>query len=249
MRGDQHVYISLTTAGLLIAPWLTVLDPALIAVLLFGVFVGSLAPDADAADAAIFHGRIGGVKGKRGQIVNGLAVALPVFGYTIRYLIYYPLSLVFTLILRKSYRHRHRGLLHSFAGVALTSLILSGYLALILTWLGVSLALLPAFGCAFFAGCILHLIEDTCTPAGVAWLYPFSRRRVAGRVRARGLVEVRPAAFTIVLAIAAAGFAVAPFVTTTPIQELGFFALVAALVLWLLFMLVSRVRPEQAPNR
>ena len=242
MRGDQHVYISLTTAGLLIAPWLTVLDPALIAVLLFGVFVGSLAPDADAADAAIFHGRIGGVKGKRGQIVNGLAVALPVFGYTIRYLIYYPLSLVFTLILRKSYRHRHRGLLHSLPGVGLTSLLLSGYLAIILMLLGVSLALLPAFGAAFFAGCILHLVEDTCTPAGVAWLYPFSRRRLAGSVRAWGNLEVRPAVFAIILALAAVTVLIAPVVTSATAEELRLLAPLAALLLWVLFILTCRVR-------
>ncbi len=242
MRGDQHVYISLTTAGLLIAPWLTVLDPALIAVLLFGVFVGSLAPDADAADAAIFHGRIGGVKGKRGQIVNGLAVALPVFGYTIRYLIYYPLSLVFTLILRKSYRHRHRGLLHSLPGVGLTSLLLSGYLAIILMLLGVSLALLPAFGAAFFAGCILHLVEDTCTPAGVAWLYPFSRRRLAGSVRAWGNLEARPTVFAIILALATVTVLIAPVVTSATAEELRLLAPFIALLLWVFFILTCRVR-------
>ncbi len=245
MRGDQHVSLSLATAGLLIAPWAPVLDPGLIAVLLFGVFIGSLAPDADAVDAAIFNGRIGGVKGKRGQVVNGLAVVLPVFGYTIRYLIYYPLSLIFSLLLRKSYRHRHRGLLHSFAGVGLTSLILGGYLALIITWLGGPLALLPAFGCAFFAGCVLHLMEDTCTPAGIAWLYPFSRRRMAGRVRTQGGFEVRPTAFAIVLAAAAAGMLVAPFVTGAAPEDLGGLALVGTPLLWLLFMLVSRVRRER----
>ncbi|MCK8517887.1 metal-dependent hydrolase [Methanoculleus sp. 7T] len=245
MRGDQHVYLSLTTAGLLIAPWLPALDPALIAVLFFGVFVGSLAPDADAVDAAIFNGRIGGVKGKRGQVLNGLAVVLPVFGYTIRYLIYYPLSLIFSLVLRKSYRHRHRGLLHSFAGVGLTSLILSGYLTLIFTWLGGPFALIPAFGCAFFAGCVLHLIEDTCTPAGVAWLYPFSRRRVAGRVRTQGDLEVRPTAFAIILALAAAGMLVAQFATSATPEELKRLALGGTLALWLIFMLVCRVRPQR----
>lgn len=245
MRGDQHVYLSLTTAGLLIAPWLPILDPALIATLLFGVFVGSLAPDADAVDAAIFNGRIGGVKGKRGQVLNGLAVVLPIFGYTIRYLIYYPLSLIFSLVLRKSYRHRHRGLLHSFAGVGLTSLILSGYLTLIFTWLEGPLALVPVFGCAFFAGCVLHLMEDTCTPAGVAWFYPFSRRRVAGRVRAQGDLEVRPTAFAVVLALAAAGILVAPFVTSATPEELRRLALGGTLVLWLIFMLVCRVRRER----
>ena len=241
MRGDQHVSLSLATAGFLIAPWVPVIDPVLIAVLLFGVFVGSLAPDADAVDAAIFNGRIGGAKGKRGQVLNGLAVVLPVFGYTIRYLIYYPLSLIFSLLLRKSYRHRHRGLLHSFSGVGLTSLILSGYLALILTWIGAPLTLLPAFGCAFFAGCVLHLVEDTCTPAGIAWLYPFSRRRMAGRVRTQGAPEVRPAVFAIVLTAAAAGMLVAPVVTPVSPAELGHLALVGTPVLWLLFMLVSRV--------
>ncbi|MDD3932336.1 MAG: metal-dependent hydrolase [Methanoculleus sp.] len=245
MRGDQHVSLSLATAGLLIAPWAPVLDPTLIAVLLFGTFVGSLAPDADAVDAAIFNGRIGGAKGKRGQVLNGLAVVLPVFGYTIRYLIYYPLSLIFSLLLRKSYRHRHRGLLHSFAGVGLTSLILCGYLALILTWLEWPLSLLPAFGCAFFAGCVLHLVEDTCTPAGIAWLYPFSRRRMAGRVRPQGDFEVRPTAFAIVLAAAAGGMLIAPFVIATPPGELGRLALIGTPLLWLLFMLVCRVRRER----
>ena len=244
MRGDQHVSLSLATAGLFIAPWVTVLDPILSAVLLFGVFVGSLAPDADAADAAIFNGRIGGMKGKRGQALNGVAVVLPIFGYTIRYLIYYPLSLIFSLLLRKSYQHRHRGLLHSFSGVGLTSLILSGYLALILTWLGWPLALLPAFGGAFFAGCVLHLMEDTCTPAGVAWLYPFSRRRMAGRVRTQGDFEVRPVAFTIVLVSAAAGLLITPFVTPVPLEALRLLALVGTPLLWLLFMLICRAKPQ-----
>ncbi|WP_155937301.1 metal-dependent hydrolase [Methanoculleus sp. MH98A] len=73
MRGDQHVSLSLATAAFLIAPWATAIDAAAIAVLLSGVFIGSLAPDADAVDAAIFNGRIAGAKGKRGQVVNGFA--------------------------------------------------------------------------------------------------------------------------------------------------------------------------------
>lgn len=245
MRGDQHVSLSLATAGLLIAPLVTTIDPVLIAVLLFGVFIGSLAPDADAADAAIFNGRIGGVRGKKGQILNGFAVVLPIFGYTIRYLIYYPLSLIFSLILRKSYHHRHRGLLHSLPGVGLTSLILTVYLLLIFTWLGVSPRFLPAFGCAFFAGCILHLMEDTCTPGGVAWLYPFSRRRIAGHVKTQGNLEVRPAAFTIVLALTTVGILIAPLVTTASPEDLWYLALAATSILWLFFILVSRVRPQR----
>lgn len=245
MRGDQHVSLSLTTAALLIAPNLSTIDPFTAVVLLFGTFVGSVAPDADAADAAIFNGRISGAKGKRGQVINGLAVVLPIFGYTIRYLIYYPISLVFTLLLRKNYRHRHRGLLHSLPGVGLTTLILSAYLAVLLAWLGLSLALLPAFGCGFFGGSVLHLLEDACTPSGVAWLYPLSRRRVSGRVRAQRFFEVRPTIFAAVLATAAAGVLIAPFVTDLTTDELRFIALAAALTLWLLFLLVSGVRRER----
>ncbi len=245
MRGDQHVTLSLATAGLLIAPWAALLDPITIALLLFGVFVGSLAPDADTFDSAIYSGRISGIKGKRGQILNGLAVVLPIFGYTIRYLIYYPLSLVFSLILRKNYRHRHRGLLHSFAGVVMTSLLLSGYLALILTWLERSLALIPVFGCAFFAGCILHLVQDSCTPAGVAWFYPFSRRRLAGRLRAQEDHATRPRVFTIVLVVAMVGLFIAPLVTGASPEELVRLALGGTVGLWLLFMLVCRVWPQR----
>ena len=245
MRGDQHVSLSLATTALFIAPYLSIIDPFTAVVLLFGTFVGSVAPDADAADAAIFNGRVSGAKGKRGQILNGLAVVLPIFGYTIRYLIYYPISLVFMLLLRKNYRHRHRGLLHSLPGVGLTALILSAYLAILMAWLGVSLALLPAFGCGFFGGCVLHLLEDACTPSGVAWLYPLSRRRVSGRVRAERFFEVRPAIFAAVLVIAAMGVLIAPFVTGLTSDELRFIALAAVLILWLLFLLASGVRRER----
>lgn len=244
MRGDQHIYISLATAGLIIAPWVTVLDPILFVVLLFGVFVGSLAPDADIAGATIFSGRVSGVRGRRGQVVNGLAVALPIFGYTIKYLIYYPLSLIFSLILRKNYRHQHRGLLHSLLGVGLTSLLLSGYLALVLNLIGLSLELLLAFGSAFFLGCILHLMEDTCTPSGVAWFYPFSKRRLAGRVQAWDKTEIRPKGFTLMLALAAAATLIAPVVTSATPEELKLLAPGIALLLWLFFMLICRVRPQ-----
>ena len=134
--------------------------------------------------------------------MNGIAVVLPIFGYTIRYLIYYPLSLIFSIILRKSHRHRHRGLLHSLAGVGLTSLLLSGYLALILV------CRVP-YAPPRLRTCILrrvhpHLMEDTCTPAGVAWLYPFSRRRLAGSVGTWGNLEVRPEIFAVALALTTA---------------------------------------------
>jgi inner membrane protein len=245
MRGDQHVSISLFSAGLAVAPSITIIDPSLTAAILFGIFVGSLAPDADAVDAAIFNGRIDGMKGKRGQILNAFAVVLPAFGYTIRYLIYYPLSLVFEVILRKNYRHQHRGLLHSLIGVLLTTCILLAYLAALFTWLGWTLSGLPAFGAAFFAGCVLHLLEDTCTPSGIAWLFPFSRRRLAGRLNTNGRFELRPALFALVLSIGTAVILVAPYLVPASPRDLSLMAIGAALILWLAFLLACRVRLQQ----
>ncbi|HQP72192.1 MAG TPA: hypothetical protein PLP90_05950, partial [Methanoculleus sp.] len=75
--------------------------------------------------------------------------------------------------------------------------------------------------------------------------YPLSRRRVSGRVRAQRFFEVRPTIFAAVLATAAAGVLIAPFVTDLTTDELRFIAFAAALTLWLLFLLVSGVRRER----
>ena len=96
-----------------------------------------------------------------------------------------------------------------------------------------------------FAGCILHLMEDTCTPAGVAWLYPFSRRRLAGSVRTWGNLEVRPEIFAVALALTTAAVLIAPVATSATLEELRLLTPGAAILLWLFFMLACRVQPQQ----
>ncbi len=243
MRGDQHALISLFTTAMLLAPWAFTVEPQLIALVLFGVFVGSLAPDADAADAAIFHGRIRGLNAIGGRIVGAAAVVLPVFGYTIRYLIYLPLSLIFWVLFRKNYRHQHRGLLHSLVGVALTTLILLCYLLALSVWLGrVPAGMLAVFGASFFVGCILHLVEDSCTTAGVAWLFPLSRRRICGRVRPMGLLELRPAVFVLLLGAGTAALVVARHIGGFGDREVVVASVAGTLLLWMLFLLAARVQ-------
>jgi hypothetical protein len=68
---------------------------------------------------------------------------------------------------------------------------------------------------------------------------------MAGRIRPWGTFEIRPAAFAAVLALAAAGVFIAPFVTAVSPGALRCLALAGTLVLWLLFMLVCRVRCER----
>jgi inner membrane protein len=243
MRGDQHVIISLCSAGLLLAPFTATLEPRLIVLALFGVFVGSLAPDADAAGSAIFHTRINGIRGIKGQIVNAFAIILPAFGYTIRYLVYFPLSFVLRLALGREYQHQHRGLLHSLPGAAMTTPLVCAYLWG-LTELGgwqhdETLAL---FGLAFFCGFCLHLLEDSCTPAGVAWLYPFSRRRLCGNIRTMNGFEPRPRAFAVTLGIAAAALIIAPYRVELTMEGLVALSIAASIILWSIFLLIARPR-------
>lgn len=242
MRGDQHVAISLCSAGLLLAPLSMSLEPAVILLALLGVFIGSLAPDADARDAAIFHTRVHGVKGVKGQILNAFAVVLPIFGYTIRYLIYYPLSLLTMIVFRKIYSHQHRGLLHSFAGTAVMTLLLLAYLRAGLTLAGLQQdAALALFGLSFLGGCLLHLLEDSCTPGGVAWLFPASRRRISGRIQATGRFDPRPKGFAAVLA--AGGAAVFALQYAACLQLEGIILAVAAFILlWIAFLATARVQ-------
>ncbi|WOF17248.1 metal-dependent hydrolase [Methanoplanus sp. FWC-SCC4] len=183
MRGDQHAYFSLLSGVIVFSPMILAPDAGVIALLFAGIFIGSLAPDADAADSAIMHGLSGG-RGAGRMIRRPTVLFLPLFGYTIRYLIYYPVSAVTWVLTLGRVKPRHRGLLHSFFGVIITTLLVISYLwALFSFGFGMNLInhiLILAFG--FFCGCVMHLVEDSCTHSGVFWLYPFSKRKVSGTV-------------------------------------------------------------------
>ncbi len=228
MKGGHHVFLSLCTAAVLLAPAIGILPLSALGAVLSGILIGSLAPDADAESASIFHVR----RGRLGPL-------LPLFGYTIRYLIYYPLSWIFRFIFGSLVRPRHRGLLHSAIGVALASLLLSLYIRLILLALGSpGDSVLILFGAGFFGGCILHLLEDSCTPMGVAWWFPFRITRLKGRIRTRS-GDLRPPLFGIALALVAA-FLLAgpdlPLFLQNPLTGMA-----TLIVLWSVFLIAAGV--------
>ena len=236
MKGGHHVLLSLCTAAVLLAPAAGTLPLPTLGAVLSGIFIGSLAPDADASDAAIFHGR-------RGR----LGLLLPLFGYTIRYLIYYPISCIFRFIFGSQARPRHRGLLHSAIGVAFSSVLLSLYIRLALLVLGLpGDSILILFGAGFFGGCILHLLEDSCTPMGVAWWFPFRTTRLMGRIRTRS-GDLRPTLFGITLALAAAFLLAGPVVPDLPRVPLAGLAAVMVGALWGIFLFVAGV--HRGPDR
>lgn len=109
----------------------------------------------------------------------------------------HPASLLGRRVKFISHFLHHRTLTHSLfgVGIALVSCLLAGGLC----WIGLSLAgVLVTAGnvrefvillCVLTLGCLLHQVEDSCTVAGVSWLWPFSRARYGGRWFRTGSIQ------------------------------------------------------------
>ncbi len=191
MRGRTHLLLSILSLLVIALPLWADLPPSAWLVILAGILVGSLAPDVDAADSAIFHLRM---------LPRELRGLLWLFGYLLRYLVYYPLSLLFWIVLSRNYRHEHRGLLHTPVGVTLATLLITAYAAvlsfLFLHSLSTGILLLSV---AFWSGCILHLLQDSCTPSGISWGFPLGSARLQGTIRTGDHHDPRPVVYSLVL--------------------------------------------------
>lgn len=242
MRGDQHIVTGILSAALIMLPWMGVITPVAALAIFLGVFIGTLAPDADAPDAAIFH-TYTGIGGVSGRLLNTFAVILPLFGYFLRYVVYYPLSAVFLVVFGKRYRHQHRGLMHSLFGVSAATLMIAGCLQVITSLCGgCSEGWLPFFAAAFAGGAVLHLLGDACTPAGIAWLFPLSQRRVRGRILASGWRKSGTDQFPALLGVCIAGVFISGFYQPLPNSWLPVIATGLLITAWLILFLVSGVK-------
>ena len=185
MLGRHHLMISLGTVAPFLMPFL---DDAGLAVMtvFFGVAVGSLIPDSDSSDAAIFHGNVRGLNGDIGGAVNNLfAPVFPFFGYTTKYLIYKPAVVFFDRLMFQEYSFsdKHRSFSHSILGVATMTLMTGVYLAPLLLLLEVfSFTYFTIFLSAYASGAFLHMLEDSCTKTGIKWNSPFSETRLKGEL-------------------------------------------------------------------
>lgn len=75
----------------------------------------------------------------------------------------------------------HRKLVHSIFGAALFSALV----VFMLQFVGLQASL--AFW--FFGGFLSHLFLDSLTPHGIAWLYPFSKKKIRYLVRSGSWIE------------------------------------------------------------
>jgi inner membrane protein len=191
MKGRTHLVLSLLSLLIITYPLWPDFSLTIWVSVYTGVMVGSLAPDVDAPDSAIFHLRM---------LPRVLRVPLSLFGYLLRYLIYIPLSLFFWMVLSRNYRHEHRGLLHTPVGVALAAFLVFCYAGICsLLFLHVLEPALLLFAGSFWAGCILHLIQDSCTPSGIAWAFPLHSNRLRGKIRTGSRVDPRPPLYAVIL--------------------------------------------------
>jgi len=237
MRGEQHVFYTLISAGILLSPVLSIAAIPWLAVFLVAVFIGSLAPDADSADSAIMHGIPGG-NGAVRVARRHTVLILPLFGYFIRYLIYLPLSALLWIITFGKVRPKHRGLLHSLFGIFFMSAIVTIFLFVIF------FLFFPRdfsyysviFGSGMLFGAFMHLLEDSCSKSGVYWLYPLTGKKASGNLLTGSR---RNLLITAVLGIGFAAVYVRDFTATFP-PEIPFAAPVIVLFFsWVMILSMS----------
>lgn len=221
MKGEQHVFYTLLSAGILLSPVLSIYNFFWIAAFLLGTFIGSLAPDADSADSAIMHGIPGG-NGAARIARRHTVLFLPLFGYLIRYLVYFPLSAVLWIVTLGKVKPKHRGLLHSLFGIFLMSVIVTLWLLLILYVLsaGAFHNYAIVFGAGLLFGAFMHLVEDSCSKSGVFWLFPFSKKKASGTLLSKSRRNL------LILSVLGIGFAAAyvPEFTATFPDDIAFTA-------------------------
>ena len=240
MQGRQHFTLSLATAGVWISPQLgEASTPTFL--LLGGVALGSLIPDVDAKEAAIFNNQRTPLHPTLDYFFRiSVGWLLPLFGYLTKYLVFKP-SLIFfrTILPCVRINGSHRGFAHSLLGILSFTACMALYLWLLVRLLEVSspTALAPFLG-GYLAGAFLHLVQDSCTPQGIAWGHPFTK------VKLRGEIEVtkstlRPALLFYGMVVLGVGFFYWPSLGSPWLSTS--IAIGATLTLWLLFMIVTGV--------
>lgn len=251
MLGKHHLLLSLFTASIVAIPYFF-LFPELVLVIIIGVAIGSLVPDADSPDAAIFHEKVKGIKGELGQAINGLIAPLfPIFGYATKYLIYKPAIFIFGRTLLKNYNieERHRGFLHSFLGVAIAAIFTGAYATIILLLLDMfSFWYFIAFILSYTSGALLHLVEDSATVTGTQFNYPFSDLRVQGELITRPDSAKNSDMFASVLFIIAGLLFFVTILEYIPYPNwvITLFSAIFLIVSWIIFLVfVAKVRIER----
>ncbi len=191
MRSRQHFLMSvLTVLPFLLVLFFTGTELYLLLLFLAAVILGAMLPDADAdGTPALYH------KAKW-------------LYYTLRWFVIKPVVIFFRLFVRSKHdvEDLHRGIMHAPIGILISSIFVCKILILILYLLGaLSWLIVGIFFVGVFIGQIMHLLEDSLTPGGINWAFPFGDAKLSGRIYTHDLGksakrhDIRPFFFSTIL--------------------------------------------------
>ena len=231
MLGKHHTSISIGTILIPCAPF--VMDvPLVVIAILAGVLVGSLLPDTDASDSAIWYSGV-----------------TKIFGLAMVALMIPMVQLVFRAR-NFSYDAEHRGSLHTVCAVGISTIIFtvvgviivslcSGYV--FQSWLNIEgYFFLLLFMSGVFCGGVLHLAEDCCTKAGIFPFYPFSSRRIHGGIRTGDAADRRPECMQVALMVLTVGMPFGKVHYRPPLILPSVISLVALVIAWRVFFIIAQ---------
>lgn len=196
MLGRQHVSISMASIFPFVVPMIFSDNGNYLVYfisLMAGVLIGSLTPDADCGGKSKLYYDF--------KLVYDIMIPLQksVIWVFNRFNLKHKLSLEYEV------KNEHRGVMHAPIGILISSLILT-LIAVIFAFLffrelNIILVLFVFVG--LLAGQFLHLLEDSCTVAGINWKFPFGTKELKGRIytfsKMEGKKDIRPSVYEYLL--------------------------------------------------
>lgn len=192
MLGKQHVSITLATIFPFMIPTLFLENGDYILILgsvIIASIVGSLTPDADCVGKSKLYYDF--------KLVYD--IMLPLQKSVVW--IFDRFNLKHKLNLEYEVKNEHRGIMHAPIGILISSSILT-FIAFLFTLIFFTESILIVSLIVFaglMVGQFLHLMEDSCTVAGINWNFPFGTKELKGRIytfaKFEGKKDIRPAVY------------------------------------------------------
>ena len=196
MLGKQHISITIATIFPFLIPMLFSDNSNYF--LYFGAIavaslVGSLTPDADC--------------GGKSKLYYDFKIVYDIMQPLQKFVIFTfkQLNIKYNLNLEYEVNNEHRGIMHAPIGILISSLVLTiiaFFITLIFFKESIFIVSLIVF-VGLLTGQFLHLLEDSCTVAGINWKFPFGTKKLNGNIYTFGKLEgkrdIQPAVYEYIL--------------------------------------------------
>ena len=189
MLGKQHVSITLATIFPFLIPTLFLENGDYLLIfssVILASVVGSLTPDADC----------GGKSKLYYDFKFVYDIMLPLQKLVVW--IFEKFNLTHKLNLEYEVKNEHRGIMHAPIGILISTSILTiiAFLITLIVFVESILIVSIIVFAGLLVGQFLHLMEDSCTVAGINWNFPFGTKELKGRIytfnKFEGKKDIRP---------------------------------------------------------